>query len=253
MPRFPRPANFSLLFSPARDRTSSQGYLDDDLVLLRLLLVSHEPDVVFVPRRVVGTKDGGSRRANAILDALTERGAGADDDDNREDNRVEHDDDDDDRGPRRADEDEGRLRRTIVPLPAHAFDRIDACVAAIREACALPDDAAKLLLCWNIMPGQIAPMDEALIALQTCRDLKKAAYSTPFTNMNQFVQFFQKFPGVIGDGTALPINSRLVKEHLGVTTTMVRITSKGVYRKTEREHTTVIDLASGATVYSHIH
>ena len=144
MPRFPRPANFSLLFSPARDRTSSQGYLDDDLVLLRLLLVSHEPDVVFVPRRVVGTKDGGSRRANAILDALTERGAGADDDDDREDNRVEHDDDDDDddRGPRRADEDEGRLRRTIVPLPAHAFDRIDACVAAIREACALPDDAA---------------------------------------------------------------------------------------------------------------
>ena len=144
MPRFPRPANFSLLFSPARDRTSSQGYLDDDLVLLRLLLVSHEPDVVFVPRRVVGTKDGGSRRANAILDALTERGAGADDDDDREDNRAEHDDDDDDddRGPRRADEDEGRLRRTIVPLPAHAFDRIDACVAAIREACALPDDAA---------------------------------------------------------------------------------------------------------------
>lgn len=118
---------------------------------------------------------------------------------------------------------------------------------------ALPDDAAKLLLCWNVMPGQFSPMDEALIALQTCRDLKKAAYSTPFTNMNQFVQFFQKFPSVVGDGTTIPINARLVKEHLGVSTTMVRITSSGVYRKTEREHTTVIDLASGATVYSHIH
>ena len=123
-------------------------------MLLRLLLVSHEPDVVFVPRRVVGNKDGGSRRANAILDALAERGAGAADDDehDREDDRAEHafdDDDDDDRAeegrrrPRRADEDEGgRPRRSIVPLPAHAFDRIDACVAAIREACALPDEAA---------------------------------------------------------------------------------------------------------------
>jgi hypothetical protein len=117
---------------------------------------------------------------------------------------------------------------------------------------ALPDDAMKLLMCWNILPGQIAPMDEALIALETCRDLKKAAYSTPFTNMNQFVQFFQKFPGIIGDGTAIPINSRLVKEHLGVMTTMVRISSHGGYGRTKREHITVIDLASGATVYSHI-
>jgi hypothetical protein len=117
---------------------------------------------------------------------------------------------------------------------------------------ALPDDAAKLLLCWNMMPGQIAPMDEALIALEACRGLKKAAYSTPFTNMNQFVQFFQKFPGVLGDGTALPVNARLIKEHMGVSTTMVRISSKGSHRNTGREHTTVIDLASGATVYSHI-
>ena len=120
-------------------------------MLPRLLLVSHEPDVVFVPRRVVGTKDGGSRRANAILDALAERGAGAaaEDEYDREYDRAEHGDDDDDRAeegrrPRapRADEDECRPRRAIVPLPAHAFDRVDACVAAIREACALPDDAA---------------------------------------------------------------------------------------------------------------
>ncbi|ACO66300.1 MutS 5 [Micromonas commoda] len=156
-----------------------EGYLDDDLVLLRLLLVSHEPDVVFVPIRVVGTKDGGSRRANAILDALTERGSTADDDDDREGNRAEHDDDDDDdddraeegrRAPRRADEDGSRLRRAIVPLPAHAFDRIDACVGAIREACALPDDAAVNARVALDAPLQVAAAG-ALCAALLARDV----------------------------------------------------------------------------------
>ena len=118
----------------------TQGYLDNELVLLRLLLVSHDPDVVFVPSRVLGTKDGGSRRANAILAALT---AAAEDDEN---NTAVHEttrtggenDNDNDGGPRVDNE----RRRVIVPLPSHAFERIDVCVAAIREACALPDDAA---------------------------------------------------------------------------------------------------------------
>jgi hypothetical protein len=89
---------------------------------------------------VLGTKDGGSRRANAILAALT---AAAEDDEN---NTAVHEttrtggenDNDNDGGPRVDNE----RRRVIVPLPSHAFERIDVCVAAIREACALPDDAA---------------------------------------------------------------------------------------------------------------
>ena len=132
-----------------------------------------------MPRRVVGTKDGGSRRANAILDALTERGSTADDDDDREGNRAEHDDDDDDdddraeegrRAPRRADEDGSRLRRAIVPLPAHAFDRIDACVGAIREACALPDDAAVNARVALDAPLQVAAAG-ALCAALLARDV----------------------------------------------------------------------------------
>jgi len=109
-------------------------------VLLRLLLVSHDPDVVFVPSRVLGTKDGGSRRANAILAALT---AAAEDDEKdtavREETRTGGENDNDNDGAPRVD---NERRRVIVPLPSHAFERIDVCVAAIREACALPDDAA---------------------------------------------------------------------------------------------------------------
>lgn len=113
----------------------TQGYLDNELVLLRLLLVSHDPDVVFVPSRVLGTKDGGSRRANAILAALT---AAAEDDENNTAVRETGGENDNDGAPRVDHE----RRRVIVPLPSHAFERIDVCVAAIREACALPDDAA---------------------------------------------------------------------------------------------------------------
>jgi hypothetical protein len=108
-------------------------------VLLRLLLVSHDPDVVFVPSRVLGTKDGGSRRANAILAALT---AAAEDDEKDtavHETRPGGENDNDNEGAPRVDHER---RRVIVPLPSHAFERIDVCVAAIREACALPDDAA---------------------------------------------------------------------------------------------------------------
>ena len=104
------------------------------------MLVSHDPDVVFVPSRVLGTKDGGSRRANAILAALT---AAAEDDEKdtavHETTRTGGENDNDNDGGPRVD---NERRRVIVPLPSHAFERIDVCVAAIREACALPDDAA---------------------------------------------------------------------------------------------------------------
>jgi hypothetical protein len=90
---------------------------------------------------VLGTKDGGSRRANAILAALT---AAAEDDENdtavRETTRTGGENDNDNDGAPRVTTNE--RRRVIVPLPSHAFERIDVCVAAIREACALPDDAA---------------------------------------------------------------------------------------------------------------
>lgn len=115
----------------------------------------------------------------------------------------------------------------------------------------LPEDQ-RLLLCWNVLPGQIAPVAEALIALETCRDLKKAAYSTPFTSMNQFVQFFQQYPRLVGSGVVLPVNPRVVQEHLGVSTTMVRVEAMGEYRGTRRRITSVIDLGTGEQVYNHI-
>ena len=122
----------------ALDPHRTQGYLDNELVILRLLLVSHDPDVVFVPSRVLGTKDGGSRRANAILAALT---AAAEDDEKGDtavhETRTGGENDNDE-----ASQLDNERRRVIVPLPSHAFERIDVCVAAIREACALPDDAA---------------------------------------------------------------------------------------------------------------
>jgi hypothetical protein len=117
---------------------------------------------------------------------------------------------------------------------------------------AIDDEATRLQLCWNVLPGVIAPMDEALLTLETCRDLKKAAFSTPFTNMSKFIRFFQEFPVALQTGTALPVNARTVQDHLDVTTTMVRIEATGTFHNTKRKLTTVVDLSTGEPVYFNI-
>jgi type II secretory pathway component PulK len=117
---------------------------------------------------------------------------------------------------------------------------------------ALPDEATRMGLCWNILPGQIPVMDQALIALETCRSLKKQAYSTPFTSMSQFMAFVQRWPATAGVGIELPIDRLVVQEHLGVLTTMVRLEATGTYRGTKRKITTVYDQASGESVYLNI-
>ena len=147
-----------------------------------------------------------------------------------------------------------RIRDKLTVFSTGKLNVNDADLATLKGVLcqALPDDGLKLQLCWNFLPGQIPAMDEALLVMETCRELKKAAYSTPFTSMSQFVQFFQRYPSLMGSNVTLPVNARTVQEHLGVTTTMVRVEAEGVYRGTKRKITTVVDLASGATTYNHI-
>lgn len=114
------------------------------------------------------------------------------------------------------------------------------------------DPIMELQLCWNYMPGILPVMDQALMALETCRELKKAAYSTPFTSMSQFSNFIKRFPAILGNGTQLPINPRVINEHLGVLTTMVRVESTGIFRGTKRKITTIYDQATGEPVYHHV-
>ncbi|MGM0576680.1 MAG: general secretion pathway protein GspK [Myxococcota bacterium] len=117
---------------------------------------------------------------------------------------------------------------------------------------AIDDEATRLQMCWNYLPGNVPLMDQALITMQTCRDLKKAAFSTPFTSMSRFIQFFRAFPATLGAGMNIPLNPRTLQEHLGVTTKMVRIEATGTYRRTDRKITTVIDLSTGEPVYTDI-
>ncbi|MEC9071379.1 MAG: hypothetical protein VX938_03330, partial [Myxococcota bacterium] len=147
-----------------------------------------------------------------------------------------------------------KIRDKLTVFSTGKLNVNDADLATLKGVLcqALPDDGSRMALCWNFLPGQIPPMDEALIALESCRELKKAAYSTPFTSMSQFVQFFQRFPSLMGSTVVIPVNPRTAQEHLGVSTTMVRIEAGGEFRGTKRTINTIIDLASGAVVHNHI-
>lgn len=153
---------------------------------------------------------------------------------------------------------------------------------------AITDEVSRMQLCYN--PTQpLQPMDEILVALDTCRQLKKGVFSTPFTRMSRFTQFFRQYPQVFGSNVQLPVNQATVNQQLGVQTKMVRITAKGTFcwskdcagfcvgksggddggaqpssrcksdsdcaggycskRTTEREMTAIINMETGALVY----
>jgi hypothetical protein len=121
---------------------------------------------------------------------------------------------------------------------------------------ALPDPITQLQMCWNYLPGQLPLMDQALLALDQCRQLKKLAYSTPFGNVQHFLDFFRKYPGLVGAGVAIPINDALARQQLDVVTKMVRVTAEGTFcwdkeckRSTTRTMTSIIDVASGSLLY----
>ncbi len=70
--------------------------------------------------------------------------------------------------------------------------------------------------------------------------------------MAQFIRFFKQYPAILGVPLELPIQDRLVREHLGVLTKMVRVEATGSFRGTQKKITTVIDQATGEPVYTHI-
>ncbi len=115
----------------------------------------------------------------------------------------------------------------------------------------IQDEVARAQLC--VLPGLsgMAPIDDALIALESCRNLKKQVYSTPFTSMSRFTQFFEQFPAALGTGIPLPITASIVNQQLGVRTKMVRIEAEGIYGDTKRKMVSVVDTSTGALVHFH--
>ena len=102
------------------------------------------------------------------------------------------------------------------------------------------------------MPGQPPIVDQALLSLETCRQLKKAAYSTPFTSMGQFTNFLRSFPRIMQVPQTLPLHTRTINQHLRTLSTMVRVEAIGEYKGTKRKITTIYDLATGEPVYHNV-
>ncbi len=116
---------------------------------------------------------------------------------------------------------------------------------------AIRDEAQRDAACrFGGLPGQLPPMLLALDALEGCRRLRKAIYSTPIGGTTQLKQFLDRWS--VKSGFPLNVNPGDLNQHLGSETRMVRIEAAGVYRGTRRAITTVIDMSNASTVYHHI-
>lgn len=115
----------------------------------------------------------------------------------------------------------------------------------------IQDEIARAQICAFPGPSGLPPIDDALVALEACRNLKKQVYSTPFTSMARFTQFFSQFPQAMGTGVPLPITASVVNQQLGVKTKMVRIEAEGVYGDTKRKMVSIVDTSTGALVHYH--
>ena len=108
----------------------------------------------------------------------------------------------------------------------------DAGLAVLRGVLceAITDDLSRLKYCYNPATPGLQPIDEILLQMDRCRQLKRAVFSTPFTQMKRFTQFFKQYPVVMGaTDMAMPLNDAMINSQLGIETKMVRIEAKGSY------------------------
>jgi type II secretory pathway component PulK len=146
-----------------------------------------------------------------------------------------------------------RVRDKLTVFGTEKVNVNDADLAVLKGILcqSITDDVARAMVCFQPDPSGLSAMDQALVALESCRNLKKQVYSTPFTSMSRFTQFFQELPAALGAAVQFPINPNLVNQQLGVRTKMVRIEAEGVYADSRRKMVAIVDTASGALVHYH--
>lgn len=108
----------------------------------------------------------------------------------------------------------------------------DAGLAVLRGVVceAIKDPMTQMKFCYNPTTPLVQPVDEILLAMDKCRKLKRAVFSTPFTQMQLFSKFFQQYPIALGlPEMALALDQSVINSQLGVSTKMVRIEATGSY------------------------
>ncbi|PKN55924.1 MAG: hypothetical protein CVU56_18805 [Deltaproteobacteria bacterium HGW-Deltaproteobacteria-14] len=146
-----------------------------------------------------------------------------------------------------------RIRDKLTVFATDKVNVNDADVLVIKGILcqAIQNDIERAQLCLAPGPKGIPPMDEAIIAMESCRQIKKQVYSTPFMSMNTFNQFFRQYPTSMGTGIPFNINTSIVDQQLGVRTKMVRLEAMGVYGHTKRKMVAIVDTSTGALVNFH--
>jgi len=146
-----------------------------------------------------------------------------------------------------------RIRDKLTVFATDKVNVNDADVAVIKGILcqAIQNDIERAQICLAPGPRGIPPMDEAIIAMESCRQIKKQVYSTPFMSMNRFNEFFRSYPAAMNTGVPFNINTSIVDQQLGVRTKMVRLEAEGVYGHTKRKMVAIVDTSTGALVNFH--
>jgi len=121
-----------------------------------------------------------------------------------------------------------KLRDKLTVFSTDKVNVNDADVLTLRGILceAITDEQQRMAYCYNPTALGLQPMDEALVALESCRQLKKAVFSTPFATMGRFTQFFRQY-SALANGVPMPLNNAVVNAELGVKTKMVRLVATG--------------------------
>ncbi|MFT7622707.1 MAG: type II secretory pathway component PulK [Myxococcota bacterium] len=95
--------------------------------------------------------------------------------------------------------------------------------------------------------GTIPPIDEALYCLDICRTLRQSLMSPGFSNVNQFMTFFQRLRPALDPRPV--INTRNLAQALGTKSKIIRVETVGGSYGTYRSLTGIIDTSTGDYVY----
>ncbi|MFT7578998.1 MAG: hypothetical protein ACI9MR_000660 [Myxococcota bacterium] len=147
-----------------------------------------------------------------------------------------------------------KIRDNLTVFATSKINVNDADLAVLKGiiCTSINDDILRAQLCFVPGPNGItAAVDDALLDLEVCRGIKKQLYSTPFTSMGKFTNFFQQYPKVMQTGIPIPAARNVLTQQLGTTTKMVRIETEGVYGDTKTKMTTIVDRDTGAVVHFH--
>jgi len=97
-------------------------------------------------------------------------------------------------------------------------------------------------VCGVAAAGSLAPVDMALGLLEVCRSIKRALFTPPFSNENEFISFFSRLPEPLNQ--VVQVNPTTLRPIVGTRSKVLRVTANGWSAETGHRIEAVVDTSS---------